>query len=392
MSAAIIEHVPTADGAKIACKRKPAAGAPVIFVHGLAVNADVWDCPDLSGDNWRFRSLATLLHEAGYDLWLVNLRGLGRPHMYSPPPEGQTDWCVDHFILYDLPAVVDHVRRATGMRPFLIGNSMGAMTVAAWLQGAVCVGYGEAQAIVADEAAVRRRHDAAAGAVLIEFPAALRWPVGVFDGAGAFQWQDALRAWHASIAESNVPFELLSRWSWLQAALGAMGSVRLDWLRPGASAADVDPRTQGDFATRLKTVAMQWYSTNFKGATHFQAETFVHGLLRAADSMKAGVLNQLAASVRAGAFVSSLGSPPHAYSDHYDLIQAPTLVIAGGRDRIANADVTREKFFDVIASRDKTYRLFESIAHGEFEYAPAAFAQVYPEILAWIAARAAGRT
>ena len=145
----LIEYVPARDGAKIACKRRPAPGPPVIFIHGLAVNADVWDIPEIRGERFVFRSLASLLSERGYDIWLVNLRGHGAPHMLSQPPAGQDDWCVDHFILFDVPAVVEHVQAATGQRPILVGSSMGAMTLAAYLQGATLVGYGSMQTIVA---------------------------------------------------------------------------------------------------------------------------------------------------------------------------------------------------------------------------------------------------
>jgi alpha-beta hydrolase superfamily lysophospholipase len=71
------------------------------------------------------------------------------------------------------------------------------------------------------------------------------------------------------------------------------------------------------------------------------------------------------------------------------MIACPTMVVVGGRDRIANPDVTREFFFDRIRSSDRTFKLYDTIAHGEFEYAPVASEQVYPEILDWLAARRA---
>ncbi len=382
-----ILYVPTADGAQIAVKRKPASGAPVIFLHGLAVNADIWDSPEIRGSNFVFRSLPTILHEAGHDIWLVNLRGHGAPHMLSKPPEKQLDWCVDHFILYDLPAVLEQVAKATGKRPFLIGNSMGAMTIAACMQGAALIGYGADQAIIADEAAARRRQADVAGCVLVEFPAALRWPRSMFD-SGSANWSQMFSEWRQSDAGSNLMFEMIARWPWLEAGIEAAGSIRLDWLRPRRPTPAVVDATGGDdFGARLKTAAMRWFSEKFKSAQHFQAETFTNGLLRAVDHMKSGVLRQMAKSVRAGAFVSSLGAVEHVYSDHYDMIERPVLLVLGGRDRIANADVTRQVFFERISSTDKEIRVYDSIAHGEFEYAPAACEQVYPEVSKWIASR-----
>lgn len=373
-----IEWIPSRDGARIACKRRPGAGTPVILVHGLAVNADLWDIPDIDSPACRYRSLAATLGAAGFDLWMMNHRGCGRPHMLSEPPPGQTDWCVDHSIVFDLPAVVAQVQRVTGQRPFLIGNSLGAMTIAAYLQGAVIVGYGDEETIIADENAVRNRTRETRGAVLLEFPAALRWPRGVFTETGGINWA---ALWPGAGRDQNLAFELLARFGWLEGLIGSAGGVRLDWLRGAADLAG------SGFATWLKTTAMQWYSTNIKGAAHFNAETFVGGLLRAADTMKAGVLRQLAKSVRLGGFVSALGTPDHVYSEHYDLIDAPVFVLAGGRDHIASAETTRSVFFDRIASADRAFQLFDTMAHGEFEYSPIATERVYPEILAWLKTR-----
>lgn len=382
-----ITYIRTADGAQLAVKRKPAAGPPVIFLHGLAVNADIWDSPEIRGSHFIFRSLPTILHEAGHDIWLVNLRGHGAPHMLSKPPEKMLDWCVDHFILFDLPAVLEHVTKTSGKRPFLIGNSMGAMTIAACLQGAALIGYGADQTIIADEATARRRQADIAGCVLVEFPAALRWPRSLFEG-GSTSWTQMFQEWRQADAGSNFPFEMIARWPWLEAGIAAAGSIRLEWLRPRrATPAVVDATGGDDFGSRLKIAAMRWFSEKFKSAQHFQAETFTNGLLRAVDHMKAGVLRQMAKSVRAGAFVSGMGAIEHVYSEHYDMIERPVLLVLGGRDRIANAEVTRQFFFDRISSADKQINVFESLAHGEFEYAPAASEQVYPLITKWIESR-----
>ena len=61
-----IEYAETVDGARIAIKRKPAEGTPVVFVHGLAVNADLWDVPPIDGPGFSFRGLPTVLHEVGH--------------------------------------------------------------------------------------------------------------------------------------------------------------------------------------------------------------------------------------------------------------------------------------------------------------------------------------
>jgi pimeloyl-ACP methyl ester carboxylesterase len=387
-----IEYVTTDDGARIACKRKPHAGTtPVIFVHGLAVNADLWDVPRIEGPDYTFQGLPTVLHDAGYDIWLMNLRGHGAPTMLSEPAPGQEDWCVDHFILYDLPAVVRHVRRQTGCRPFIIGNSMGAMTTAGFLQGAALVGEGDRVRIVATAETARRRQRSVAGAVLVEFPAAMRWPKSLYDEAGELKWRELLITWRE--ADANYPFELLARMGWLQAILEAAGQVRLEWLRPKPAEQrwwKTLPKPIADTFQRMEAAwnqGLRRFAERYKGVRNFRAETFTQGLLASVDHVKVGVLKQLAKSVRAGAFVSALGTPDHVYSEHYENIELPTLVIVGGEDRIANADVNHEVFFERIRSSDKTFRNFEELAHGDFEFAPVACERVFPLISSWIADR-----
>jgi pimeloyl-ACP methyl ester carboxylesterase len=92
--------------------------------------------------------------------------------------------------------------------------------------------------------------------------------------------------------------------------------------------------------------------------------------------------------VRRGAFVSDSGEPELIYSDHYEHIALPSLCIAGGRDRIANAAIMREAFYERIRSTDKQFLLFEALAHGEFEVAPVACEWVHPRILEWLESRA----
>ncbi|MEW6249706.1 MAG: alpha/beta fold hydrolase, partial [Planctomycetota bacterium] len=227
-SAPTVVHIPAPDGGAVAVKRRAnPGGPPVIFLHGLAVNADLWNLPEVSGEvrgvAFHYRSLASLLHAAGWDVWLVNLRGHGAPRMYSAPPPGQTDWCVDHFILQDLPAVVDRVCRQTEQRPVIVGASMGAMTLAGYVQGARLTAapalaapqdggkdrtarHNEIAAaatppgdhnvqIVADASLARARQARLAGCVFVEFPAALRWPESLYDAAGRLKWRALLRDW-----------------------------------------------------------------------------------------------------------------------------------------------------------------------------------------------------
>jgi len=387
----LLAHVQTVDGARIAIKRKPVKrGVPVIFLHGLAANADLWDLPEVHSEQYHYQSLASVLHAAGYDIWLVNLRGHGAPRMLSEPPADQGDWCVDHFILYDLPAVVDHVRRVTGYRPFVIGASMGSMTLAGYLQGTQLVEDGEGTRIVADADEARRRQANLAACVFAEFPASLRWPDGLYDVDGKLDWVAFVRDWWRTDASANYPFEILSRWGWLHTILDAMGEVPLGRVDPEEEGEPWYRKLPAPLAEgiekfeRSAVQAMLQIAGTFTGATNHRAEVMIHGRRYALDAMKSGVLRQMAKCVRSRAFVSEVGTPDHVYSNHYEMVELPTLVVQGGRDRIANPDVTRERFFDRIASEDKSWLFLEEIAHGEIEAAPIACERLYPKIRAWI--------
>lgn len=392
-----IERLRTADGATVAVRHKPVSrGTPTVLLHGLASNGAVWDLPEVRGEGFHFRSLVSLLQESGFDVYLVNFRGHGAPDMLSTPAPDQSDWCVDHFVLYDLPAVVDYVIEQTGRKPFILGASMGAMTLAGYLQGTRLEGAGEAQRVVADAALARRRQSRLAGCVLVEFPAALRWPASAYDERGRLDWQRVLNGWWQQRSETNYPFEIAARMRWLEALIVAYGNVPFGSFRPHE---DREPwyrrlpqRWQEPMA-QLERGAMQTLlnvTGVFTGSKHHRAEVILAGRRFAIDDVSAGVMQQLAKCVRRGAFVSEIGTPDHVYSDHYELVELPVLVVQGGRDRIASAAVTREAFFDRISSADKTWLFDETMAHGEIQAAPAPCERLYPEIIKWLTTHECG--
>lgn len=399
-------RVTTADGARLSLKRRGReSGPPVLLIHGLAMNADIWNFPDVRGPDYHYRSLASVLFDAGFDVWLLNLRGHGAPHMLSEPPAGQSDWCVDHFILFDLPAAVDLVRTATGRRPFLLGASMGAIVLAGYLQGArfgAAIPSSDLRAtadirgardvpIVADVELAQRRAREIAGAVFVEFPAALRWPRSLYGADGRLNWQQLMD--RTAAADGNYPFELLARSAWMRAILDAVGVVPLTWLRPtpiGAALKNALPPKLRAVTERMEhgaAAALLRVSALITGPSNDRVEVILHGWRHVVDHVKAGVMQQFAKCVRQGNIVSVLGTPDHVYSDHYALVEAPTLVLAGGRDRIAHPEVTRAAFYERITADDKSYLLFEELNHGDFEAAPIACELVYSQILAWMQSR-----
>uniref|UniRef100_A0A7N0RIS4 Lipase n=1 Tax=Kalanchoe fedtschenkoi TaxID=63787 RepID=A0A7N0RIS4_KALFE len=130
------EHkVTTADGYILSMQRIPASrsGAkpdkpPVLLQHGLLMDAMTWvlNPPD--------QSLAFILADNGYDVWLSNTRGTkySRGHTsLSAFDLAYWDWSWDELVAYDLPAVVQHVSDQTGQKPHYVGHSLGTLVALA---------------------------------------------------------------------------------------------------------------------------------------------------------------------------------------------------------------------------------------------------------------------
>ena len=119
---------------------------PVIAVHGIFVNSQAFyiNSPFIypkgglnssihCGDNFGFCMVLT----GRYDLWVVNSRGNGisNGHIHYKPDDNRFwrfSW--DHMALFDLPAVIDHIRIQTGHQTVgYIGYSQGSAQMFALL-------------------------------------------------------------------------------------------------------------------------------------------------------------------------------------------------------------------------------------------------------------------
>lgn len=390
-SKAKYETFTTNDNATIAALHIRNDGPPVILIHGLGVNGYAWNFDDLQTEEFSYRSVAATLHDAGYDVWIPNLRGYGRDEWQSKPATDQAEWCVDHHIHFDIPAIIDGVIDATKRKPLVIAQSMGAISTACYLSGArlECEKDGTPIRVFADEKTARARQEKIAGCILLEFPAALRWPSGLYDDTERFQW-DSLFQRNIAKADRNYPFEVLSRAAWLQVMVQRMGNVRLDWLQPSPQWVQWRDNSQPALrdlmikceATFAEAVTMIGRRVN--GNKNINAEMFMHGFRYSVDHLHAGVLKQFAKSVRARSLVSALGTTDHDYPSGYPHIELPILLLLGAEDNIANADVCREVFYDRIASTDKTIHIYDNYSHGGIQATPSATELIYPTLLDWV--------
>ncbi len=136
---------PTRDGWMLGIRRiRPTspdpAKLPAVLCHGLGLNGTFWTITD--------DHLPEQLAARGYDVFIVDMRGSGGSHRVgfkgrvnrvlrqTPIREaGGRDWNVDDQAKYDVPAILDHVRRETGSdRVNWVGHSLGGMLMFPYLE------------------------------------------------------------------------------------------------------------------------------------------------------------------------------------------------------------------------------------------------------------------
>jgi lysosomal acid lipase/cholesteryl ester hydrolase len=113
---------------------------PVILCHGLGLNATFWTITD--------NHLPAQLAARGYDVYVFDIRAsgenahLGRcdrinQHLRQTflKEHGERSWTVDDIVKYDLPAILDYVKRETGQdRVNWVGHSLGGMLIFPYLE------------------------------------------------------------------------------------------------------------------------------------------------------------------------------------------------------------------------------------------------------------------
>lgn len=111
----------TQDGWRIALHRYPNSESryPILLVHGLASNALNMDFP------LEELSLAKYLHRAGFDTWIVDLRGSGLSKRKGLRPHR---WTFDDYVFRDLPVTIEKILQITkAPRLHWLGHSLGGL-------------------------------------------------------------------------------------------------------------------------------------------------------------------------------------------------------------------------------------------------------------------------
>ncbi|WOL16147.1 triacylglycerol lipase 2 [Canna indica] len=97
---------------------------PVLLQHGILVDGLTWvlNSPE--------ESLAFILADNGFDVWIANTRGtkFSQAHVsLSVSQPAYWAWSWDELVSYDLPATVDFVYQQTGQKLNYVGHSMGTL-------------------------------------------------------------------------------------------------------------------------------------------------------------------------------------------------------------------------------------------------------------------------
>lgn len=97
---------------------------PVVLQHGFLDTSATWVL------NQAHQSLAFILADSGYDVWLPNSRGNGysmNSTRFNPGQDAFWAWNFDQMALYDVPATVSYVQYITGRSKLAwISHSQGA--------------------------------------------------------------------------------------------------------------------------------------------------------------------------------------------------------------------------------------------------------------------------
>ncbi|KAF5746120.1 hypothetical protein HS088_TW06G00285 [Tripterygium wilfordii] len=113
-----MQHIPAGRSGKKADK------PPVLLQHGLLMDACTWVL------NSPQESLAFILADNGFDVWLGNTRGTkySRGHTsLTPNNPAYWYWSWDQLAAYDLPASVQFVYNQTGQKLHYVGHSLGTL-------------------------------------------------------------------------------------------------------------------------------------------------------------------------------------------------------------------------------------------------------------------------
>ncbi len=370
------EAIFTEDGIRLSAKHYVLDGAqPVVMFHGIMANIFSIDLqmPGLS--------LAEHIANAGYDVWVVNLRGHGKEG-YMSGDGGTWVRTVDQFALLDVEAAILHVLDTTGQRPLIGAHSMGGMALYMWLQGTSFVqdSQGRARVYASTELARVRNEEIIRGLFTVASPARVRWKHMVSPLNALFYDYYDYNLLLTSLGNNSVLEEMLRNIEYLP-----QGSI-VDWLTDDLRNTPYLGDGLADFLMWIvSNISDSFLVSQIFNPAHMTPEIIAMALDTAIDDTSSTILLQFIDWMRTNSVREYITDDPawpsYVYSDHYDQITAPMLVIAGDKDKLANDDVIYEEGFKKFGSSDKSYFLAENYGHGDIILGEGAAEEVWPVVV-----------
>lgn len=372
------ESTRSLDGLELAYKRYARPGAqPLLLVHGLAQNDRGWDSRRAE------YSMARFLHAQGFDVWIGNLRGAGTAGFRSGTPRGPHHWTVDDYAAHDLPALLEGVVQKTGQKPFFIGHSL-----AAWaLEGALAgVRYDRDGVLKPSPALGARTLRLVRGAVTIAGVYSLWWPFALN------QLHEKPVRCELDYYKSNYELEAMSRSDLLYNLVPRLAGLPLGWIgRVLNLPLDQIPLVGG------------WLKDAYEGFQNGVVQTPLLSMfyyppnndpdvvrLHADDGLEdlgPHLIEQLANAITSGETRSYYHRFPerttYAYGQIRRQITVPQLFIAGGRDRLAGAEMIYRDGYQATAGK-REYLLAEKFGHLDILNGRNAYAEVWTPLLKWL--------
>ena len=307
-----IEHFPS-EGNK---KQK----YPILVCHGLGANRNYFKAKNED-------SLIRNLQRAGYDVWLMDLRGRSEAgdtgywfgkHTYT--------YSIDEYINYDLDAAIRYVMEQTGAPKInYIGHSMGGIIMYARL--------GTLQ------------ENRVANFVAIASPM------------------------------SFLPY---NKWTFtLYRMRSGMVLLPVLPLKPGAIVGSLVPETlYGPFIDA------------FLNSENTSQEVKTQLMQRSINNISKPEIKQFIYMTENGGMYSADGKI--SYRDNLSRVSVPVYLLAGRRDELADPAVVRD-IYERVASKDKTFEIFsradgyvDDYGHTDLIFGKEAHNEVHPKIIDWL--------
>lgn len=318
----------TRDGWHVALYRytpaRRAHATPVLLCHGMGSNRFNMDGPGTT-------SLARALHAAGYDVWLIELRGAGRSRRRIGPTGVFYQWTFEDYVQHDAPAALRVVRRMTGWRRVLwVGHSLGGM-----------VAYGLLMTPAADSVA---------GAVTLGSPG--------MTGVGHL----GLDRW--------VALRKLLRYAPPRIPTGTLAKIGAPIAGPVAAAIAGPLRDWG------------WTDENF------DLETARFMMRYGVEDLSRSLLREFARWYAAKRMSDRYDL--FSFTDHLERVRVPMLVIAGSRDGLTPAhDIAHVA--ERLGSADKTFLVAgrqtgfaHDYSHVDLVLGKHAHEDIFPRVTEWL--------